>query len=325
MRTARTWIAAAALIAALLVPATRTASGGITVLVATGSAWKYLDNGSNQGTAWRAPGFNDGAWASGPAQLGYGDGDEATVVSFGPNASAKYITTYFRRAFTVADPAAFAGLTLRVLRDDGAVVYLNGNEVFRTNMPAGAVSSSTLASTALGGADETTYVSASVPVSALVAGTNVVAVEIHQANGTSSDVTFDLELSGSTGATVTRGPYLQIGTPFSAVVRWRTDVATGTRVRYGLAPDSLSGVADGVAGTDHAVNVNGLSPNTTYYYSVGTATPLFANPTARAKRTVASVQGKLLQAKPAGRSSTAFAAAQLRRSSASRAGMAESA
>lgn len=271
MRTASRWIAAAALLAAVLVPAARIASGGITVLVATGSVWKYLDDGSNQGTAWRASAFNDGSWPSGPAQLGYGDGDEATVVSFGPNASAKYITTYFRRAFTVPDPAAFAGLTLRVLRDDGAVVYLNGNEVFRTNMPAGGVTSATPASVALGGVDETTYVSASVPVSALVAGTNVIAVEIHQANGTSSDVSFDLELSGSTGATVTRGPYLQTGTPVSAIVRWRTDLSTGSRVRYGLTPDSLSGIADGAAGTEHVVNVTGLVPSTTYYYSVGTA------------------------------------------------------
>ena len=56
------------------------------VLTPAGSVWKYLDNGTNQGTAWRAPAFNDTTWASGPAQLGYGDGDEATVVGFGPDA-----------------------------------------------------------------------------------------------------------------------------------------------------------------------------------------------------------------------------------------------
>ena len=72
-----------------------------TTLVPAGSTWRYLDNGSNQGTAWRASGFADGGWAQGAAQLGYGDGDEATVVSYGPNAAAKYRTTYFRRQFTV--------------------------------------------------------------------------------------------------------------------------------------------------------------------------------------------------------------------------------
>ena len=277
MRRADRWVLAAVLIALGFLEPSRDASGAVTVLVPTGSSWKYLDNGSNQGTAWRAAVFNDGSWASGLAQLGYGDGDEATVVSYGPNASAKYVTTYFRRSFSVANPASFAGLSLRVLRDDGAVVYLNGTEIHRGNMPAGAVSSSTLASVALGAPDESTFFSASVPASALVAGTNVLAVEIHQANGTSTDVSFDLELSGSTGASVTRGPYLQMGSPTGAVVRWRTDVATDSRVRYGLAPGSLSGVADGAAGvTEHSVTLTGLSPDTVYYYSVGTATETLA-------------------------------------------------
>src|SRR5262245_27883537 len=83
-----------------------------TTFIPTGAAWKYLDNGSNQGTAWIAPGFNDAAWSSGAAELGYGDGDEATVVSFGPNASAKYVTTYFRRVFTVVNAASFQSLTM---------------------------------------------------------------------------------------------------------------------------------------------------------------------------------------------------------------------
>src|SRR5439155_26286496 len=67
--------------------------------IPTGATWKYLDNGSNQGAAWKATSFNDSTWKSGPAQLGYGDGDEATVVAFGPDPNNKYITTYFRRSF----------------------------------------------------------------------------------------------------------------------------------------------------------------------------------------------------------------------------------
>lgn len=83
--------------------------------------------------------------------------------------------------------------------------------------------------------------------------------------------------SGGVAALVTRGPYLQSGTPTSAVVRWRTDIATGTRVRYGTAPESLTGIADGEAGvTEHAVTVTGLSPDTIYYYSVGTSTEALA-------------------------------------------------
>jgi len=164
-------------------------------LVAKGSAWKYLDNGSDQGTAWRGAAFNDSAWASGLGQLGFGDGDEATVLQYGPNVNAKYITTYFRKTVTVTNPAQFTSLLLNLLRDDGAVVYINGVEVYRNNMPAGAVTAATLASTGISGAEEsTTYIQATLPVTGLVAGANVIAVEIHQNLGTSSDLSFDMEL-----------------------------------------------------------------------------------------------------------------------------------
>ena len=110
-----------------------------TSLVPSGAEWKYLDDGSDQGTAWRALGFPDASWAAGNAQLGYGDGDEVTEVSYGPNSSDKYITTYFRRTFSVSNPALYDSLELRLLRDDGAVVYINGLEVMRSNMPDGSI------------------------------------------------------------------------------------------------------------------------------------------------------------------------------------------
>jgi len=90
-------------------------------------------------------GFDDSAWASGPAQLGYNGGHEATVVSYGGNASSKYITTYFRRHFDMGAPSTLTNLFVSVQRDDGVVVYVNGNEVFRDNMPAGAINYRTIA------------------------------------------------------------------------------------------------------------------------------------------------------------------------------------
>ena len=60
-----------------------------------GAVWRYLDDGSDQGTNWSSRTFDDSGWASGPAQLGYGDGDENTVVEDGPN-NDRYVTTYFR-------------------------------------------------------------------------------------------------------------------------------------------------------------------------------------------------------------------------------------
>ena len=249
-----------------------------TTLVSTGSSWKYLANGTDQGTGWRATGFNDSAWASGPAQLGYGDGDEATTLGFGPDANNKYITSYFRRSFSVANASLFNGLTLRLLRDDGAVVYLNGVEVWRTNMPTGTVGYLTPASVAIGGADETTFVQTTISPSLLVTGTNVLAVELHQSGGTSTDISFDLQLIGSDGsASVTRGPYLQIGTPNSTIVRWRTNVATNSRVSVGTIQGSLATNTDDAASTtEHEVLVQNLSPGTKYFYSVGTTTQALA-------------------------------------------------
>jgi hypothetical protein len=249
-----------------------------TTLVPTGSVWKYLDNGSDQGTAWRAASFNDSTWRSGPAQLGYGDGDEATTVGFGPDANNKFITTYFRRAFNVTNSSLFTNLTLRVLRDDGAVVYLNGVEVWRTNMPTGTVGFGTPASVAIAGADESTFVQTTISSSLLVSGTNVLAIELHQSGGTSTDVSFDLQLIGSDGsASVTRGPYLQIGTPNSTVVRWRTNVATNSRVSVGTTQGSLTSDFDNATlTTEHEVTVSGLSPFTKYFYSVGTTSQTLA-------------------------------------------------
>ena len=165
--------------------------------ITSGQTWKYLDNGSNQGTAWRAGAFNDSTWKSGASQLGYGDGDEATVVSFGPSSSAKFITTYFRKSFDVTDPAAIAGLNFRLVRDDGAVVYLNGVEVFRSNMPTGTIGYTTRASSALGSSTENAWLTGTINPALLVAGTNVIAVEIHQDGPDSSDISFNLELSGT--------------------------------------------------------------------------------------------------------------------------------
>ncbi len=78
---------------------------------------------------------------------------------------------------------------------------------------------------------------------------------------------------------VTRGPYLQQPTSSSLIVRWRTDVATTSRVAYGAAPGSLTQtVDDATSTTEHVVAVTGLTPATTYYYSVGSiTTPLAGN------------------------------------------------
>ena len=169
-----------------------------TVLVPTNAAWKYLVTGSAPASAWTTVDFNDEGWPSGAAQLGYGDGDEATVIGWGPDSNHRYVTTYFRRSFSLGNPSVFASLLVRLLRDDGGVVYLNGTEVFRSNVGGGAPLYQMLAPSAALPADEASfYYATNIPAALLRAGTNVLAVEIHQNTvNSAADLSFALELRG---------------------------------------------------------------------------------------------------------------------------------
>jgi hypothetical protein len=200
-------------------------------LVPAGAVWRYRDDNPDLDPAWRGLGFDDSAWRFGPAELGYGD-DQVTEVRYAPDPppppdpNNKYITTYFRHSFTVDNPGAYQTLELQLLRDDGAVVYLNGEEVVRSNMPAGDITKSTLASAGVAGDDEKTFFPYSINPSRLRAGENVLAVEIHQVLPTSSDISFNLALTGETGAPSSGISFAVIGD-------------------YGLAGDGLAGDREG--------------------------------------------------------------------------------
>ena len=157
-----------------------------------GSTWYFNDTGTDLGTAWRELGYDYSTWSSGLGEFGYGDGDEATIVDYGGNASSKYPTTYFVKSVDVSDPDLIASLSIDLLRDDGAVVYLNGQEVVRSNMSTGTIDYGTLAS--LADDDGNTVYSYEIDKSLLVEGTNYIAVEIHQRTLDSSDLSFDLAL-----------------------------------------------------------------------------------------------------------------------------------
>ena len=166
-----------------------------TVLVSSGATWKYLHDGSDPGTNWTTLGFSDENWLSGCAPLGYGTEDECTVVSHGFDTDNKFITTYFRHFFLVNDSALLAAseLRARLRRDDGAVMYLNGHELVRDNMPDGPIGFDTLALVASD--DDQGFQVHQFSTEYLVLGTNVLAVEIHQGDPSSSDLIFDLELA----------------------------------------------------------------------------------------------------------------------------------
>ena len=166
-------------------------------LVSLGSEWKFNDSGEDLGADWQSLSFDDSNWSSGDAELGYGDGDEETTVSFGSNSNDKHITTYFRKSFIYEGDASIPlqGV-VHLLRDDGAVIYLNGDEMFRSNMPSGIVDFNTLASDVSAGNTESDLITVALQLT-LLGGENVIAVEIHQISSTSSDISFDLSLSAS--------------------------------------------------------------------------------------------------------------------------------
>ncbi len=174
--------------------------------VNTASIWKYDDTGVALDTIdWTSLEYDDSAWAFGQAKFGFGDDNENTTLDFGPDENNKIPTYYFRKAFSVADPTGIDSITLSLLRDDGAIVYLNGVEVFRSNMPEGEVTFSTPASSPVSGADEGQFFNTKIPAN-LNEGMNILAVEVHQATAQSSDLGFDL----STTPEVTLPPAVQL-------------------------------------------------------------------------------------------------------------------
>lgn len=164
------------------------------LMISKGDTWKYFDQGSLPGANWQAEIFDDGLWQQGAAELGYGDGDEATVVGYGSDAANKHITTYFRKTFTVTDTVGLGDLSASIRMDDGAIVYLNGIELYRNNMPDGASTYATLALQAI--PSETAFNPFVVAKGLIKPGENTIAVEIHQNAATSSDISFDFSLSG---------------------------------------------------------------------------------------------------------------------------------
>ena len=244
---------------------------GANDIVSLGATWSYLDDGTDQGTAWREPDFDDSGWDSGPAQLGFGEDDEATEITRGAT------TFYFRHDFNV-DSAGIVGLEINLRRDDGAIIYLNGTEIVRSNMPLGEVDYQTFAPNAAD--DGQNLHTFTMSADALLDGDNVLAVEVHQVNATSSDLSFDMNLVKileSLDPSVVRGPYLQMGTPSSMIVRWRTDGFTDTKLSYGTEVGSLDTTIEIATLTnEHEVSISGLDSATKYFYEIGNADMTFA-------------------------------------------------
>jgi hypothetical protein len=238
------------------------------IFVPLGDTWKYLDTGEDPGRSWIDASFDDSTWASGVAELGYGD-SQATVVSYGSDASNKHITTWFRRRFSATDVSEVSRLKLSVKRDDGVRVFLNGSEIARDNLTLGTVSSETEAWNDISSTYEGILIQFAVDPELLVEGENIIAAEVHQEDATSSDLSFDLELSGSRN--------LGEATPIWSVAPVGANVSLDGEFSASLPGTyTVTAVSDGVEATalisvasDNAVSIEALDG---FLWENGTAT-----------------------------------------------------
>lgn len=155
-----------------------------------GSTWKYLDDGSDQGTDWQQLNFDDSQWAVGEGHMGFGEGDETTLLTPG------YITYYFRKIVNIPDTGLLEDVFFSIVHDDGAVAYVNGTEVLRsTLMPSGPINYLTGTTTFIPNDVENDFWSYQIDKSYFQNGDNVITIEVHNQQVSSSDISFDCYVS----------------------------------------------------------------------------------------------------------------------------------
>ncbi len=173
------------------------------------NGWRFLDTGVAQSSSdvvvgnssynssdWKHPSFNDSAWGTGQALLGFGGIGSLTINTPIVPASPRHTTTYFRKEFSVTGASDYTQLTFDLIRDDGAIVYLNGKEIDRSNLTDGTVSYGTFASSSSPEDEIVPLSTLNLAPGDLLEGVNVIAVEVHQTSPNSSDLGLDLRVRG---------------------------------------------------------------------------------------------------------------------------------
>ena len=253
------------------------------VVVDFGSAMVFLSNSTDPGlgTSWVAPSFDDSTWQAGIYGVGYETdppGAENLALTTVPSDSR---SVFSRASFNITNVSQIQNLFLGCDFDDGYIAWLNGVEVFRSaNMPAGppawdSTPSSHESSNGLVPTFE--YVDISSAISVLQPGTNTLAIGVWNVTAGSSDLVLAPSLTTNKQQNLVRGPYLQLGTRDSIVVRWRTELVADSRVLCGPDPLTLSPCAESLTlVTEHELQLSGLLPATTYFYAIGTTTEVLA-------------------------------------------------
>ena len=216
-------------------------------IVKLNDTWKYYDKGAAP-VNWTSTGFNDSSWASGQAPLGYGMTGIKTTVSYGSDAENKYPTTYFRKTITLeSEPTRSDVFLLNYQIDDGFIVYVNGYEAGRFQMPGGNVSFNTFASTYAG--DEPLTGTLEISSSLFKSGNNVIAVEIHNNKASSRDIFWAAEVFTTLGSAsdkfLSTEPVMKLSNDDSALslVACFTPLSDAERAAQGLTPVRINEVS----------------------------------------------------------------------------------
>jgi hypothetical protein len=230
-------------------------------VVPYGASWRYLvglsEASSPDSTAWRKPGFDDSAWSVGAAPIGYANppnsAPEFTIATFVPSSlDGNYSCVFARSTFLAKNPTGANTFTVNVNIDDGCIVWINGAEVGRYNLPDGELAYNQWALTA-GEATLTQFTIKNSAQGPVVAGTNVIAVQVFNANATSSDLFFDLSLESDLDET-----------PPSAISTDPTGGATVSELSHidVVFSENVSGVdaADLLINGAPASGINTISP-----------------------------------------------------------------
>jgi hypothetical protein len=227
------------------------------IVIDIGDEWLYRKGTSSTPSDWVSVGFDDSAWLVGNTGIGYGDGDDSTVLS---DMQGNYSTVYTRKVVNYDGSINITSLSLEIDYDDGFVAYINGQEVARANMPAGQSSFDTLASAQREpGTPE--LINLDGFISLIGTGDNVLAIEIHNAALNSSDLSFrprllvnmdgslpspTISLSASLNNVVTNG---------STTLSWSSTDATGC---------SASGDWTGAKATSGSQTISTLTSNSNF-------------------------------------------------------------
>jgi len=225
------------------------------LFIADGEEWSYFRGVAAPPADWIQPQFDDAAWEAGPAGIGYGDGDDLTELA---DMQDGYVTVFCRKRFDLPTEPLSKPPRLTIVCDDGVVVYLNGVEIDRDNMPSGAVTHTTEASASR----EPTEIGIDLPLARLLPGENLLAASVHNSALDSSDLSFMAVLvpAPEAGSDVACGETFRRG---DASGNGSIDLEDAVRILFHLfagsasvrCPDAADFNDDGVLVLSDAINL----------------------------------------------------------------------